>query len=58
MALNEKVRPEGETLFDIEKKVREEKAVSKKEKSVLGMLSQETQKVDGPMLWRWLRICI
>ena len=54
-ALKEKVVVEEENLQDYERRIKEEKVKSWKEKALHGEFFQQTSDVAGEESWRWLR---
>ena len=54
-ALKEKVVVEEENLHDYERRIKEEKVKSWKEKALHGEFVQQTSDVAGEESWRWLR---
>ena len=54
-ALKEKVVVEEENLQDYERRIKEEKVKSWKEKALHGEFVQQTSDVAGEESWRWLR---
>ena len=54
-AIKEKVVVEEENLQDCERRIKEEKVKSWKEKALHGEFIQQTTYVAGEESWRWLR---